>query len=662
MIEYVDMNKLGLFIVLMFSLFLVLGCSVEPSKPDLLPQPEVKAVTLISNSVVTEYDTIQEAVEAASSTSSSVIRLNKDMVLDSQVTIQDKSIVLIDANKNISITRAFSSDTANRMFVVSGNGSLSISSNNGTGVITIDGAKASGDESLSDRQVFACGLGEDDKNSVLILGSGVVIQNNVTSSKGSAVLSNGKLTMNGATIKNCTTTDNGGAIQLSYETVFKMKSGLIENNSAKYGGAINMAYTASADISGGTIRNNSASTGGGNIYLGGKSTMTIGNVVVTGGKYGSTDNDIGMGNGTSTEKTTLNISGSFDCGSLEIRGKNSLINISSEIGNHKTQISSTVSLSAVERIAMFSGTSADTQYGCFRWPDGRMYDDDANVRVRFFDGYFKATEESMWGDSTYIEFPDGKNMLIDVGYEETGNQIAKVLWAYGINKIDYFICSHFHSDHVFGFKSLINKGKIKVDNFISTTYMPLSGYGWLTQIFNANNINHIYWSAGSSATIGGVDFNVVWPLQERLTERPQATSVDTDPYTFVKGNSTDMNDSSLVFSFKYGDNTILFTGDIYTDAEAELLSLYPSSTFKCDILKAMHHGKNTSASDAFLQACDPDFAVAMITRTTSHSTIASGYEDNGIPLFTTRYSGDVVVTLKNSGYTYTKTKSSLTSE
>lgn len=241
---------------------------------------------------------------------------------------------------------------------------------------------------------------------------------------------------------------------------------------------------------------------------------------------------------------------------------------------------------------------------------------DGKLHVRFFsvDGV------DQWGDCTYIVLPDGQNMIIDLGYQEAGDIVADELLASGVNHIDYVIFSHCHSDHWNGFASILDKG-ITVGKVYSNGYIP-TNYYWALQRMEKANIPHEFLRCGDSFQIGDVSFDVLWPMTENLDF---ANLGATNAATTGTGSNLDINCSSLVFRMQFGDFSILFTGDIYKEAEAQILEKFKDdlSVLDCTVLKIMHHGKNTSSSKEFINAVAPEVAVSMGTA----NMIASVYTD-----------------------------------
>jgi len=74
-------------------------------------------------------------------------------------------------------------------------------------------------------------------------------------------------------------------------------------------------------------------------------------------------------------------------------------------------------------------------------------------------------------------------------------------------------------------------------------------------------------------------------------------------------SETDANRGSIVLKLHCGDTDAIFTGDADVTVEAELIRRFGAAQLACDLYKVGHHGSNTSASLAFLQAMSPAWAV-----------------------------------------------------
>ena len=76
------------------------------------------------------------------------------------------------------------------------------------------------------------------------------------------------------------------------------------------------------------------------------------------------------------------------------------------------------------------------------------------------------------------------------------------------------------------------------------------------------------------------------------------------------------NNLCIVVRLDYGDTSALLTADL--EGEGELYLLETGANLKADVLKVGHHGGNTSTTDAFLKAVDPEYAVISVGKGNKH--------------------------------------------
>ncbi len=72
----------------------------------------------------------------------------------------------------------------------------------------------------------------------------------------------------------------------------------------------------------------------------------------------------------------------------------------------------------------------------------------------------------------------------------------------------------------------------------------------------------------------------------------------------------EINNMSVVAMVEYGDNKLLFTGDV--ERKGEELMLSDGIDLDCDILKVSHHGSKDSSGADFIKAASPRFAVISV--------------------------------------------------
>ena len=103
------------------------------------------------------------------------------------------------------------------------------------------------------------------------------------------------------------------------------------------------------------------------------------------------------------------------------------------------------------------------------------------------------------------------------------------------------------------------------------------------------------------------------------------------------------NDTCVVSKLIFGKNSFLFTGDISSAAEKEIVN--SRENILSNVLKVAHHGSKYSTSDLFLQKVKPKIAVISVgaKNTYGHPTpeTLQRLENSGIKIFRTDKDGDV---------------------
>ncbi|MCQ2388005.1 MAG: MBL fold metallo-hydrolase, partial [Clostridia bacterium] len=98
------------------------------------------------------------------------------------------------------------------------------------------------------------------------------------------------------------------------------------------------------------------------------------------------------------------------------------------------------------------------------------------------------------GDATFINFGDGKNMLIDVGSDTdfAYNNLTNTLDYFGVDKIDYLILTHPDSEHIGNAKKILNNylvDKLYLSNVSDEVFLDLKE---IKSAATFKNVNIIY--------------------------------------------------------------------------------------------------------------------------------------------------------------------------
>ena len=91
---------------------------------------------------------------------------------------------------------------------------------------------------------------------------------------------------------------------------------------------------------------------------------------------------------------------------------------------------------------------------------------------------------------------------------------------------------------------------------------------------------------------------------------PEATLTVLHPRDTPQNADADIDDNSLVLHLRTGRVSFLFTGDIRSEAELQLIAR--RAALNSTVLKVAHHGSDTSTTREFLSAVDPQIAVISV--------------------------------------------------
>lgn len=226
------------------------------------------------------------------------------------------------------------------------------------------------------------------------------------------------------------------------------------------------------------------------------------------------------------------------------------------------------------------------------------------------------------GDCTILKIKgdtEDKTVMIDcMPNEQTAKtNIASALLRSGISHIDYFILSHWHSDHCSCLQYLYDNGYIDDDTIFYLPEDPDEQSEGLTREDNADKVV-VAQSQAWLATIAEWNCTVVYPIEDEILEvngcKFKFWNVDHSAY-YARA-WVDYNECSLCCTMTYGNTVVHFTGDIGTVACGK----YFDKLAKCNIFKANHHACGYAAVNRFMSAACPDIVVTMAGSNVIYST------------------------------------------
>ncbi|MCX6795458.1 MAG: MBL fold metallo-hydrolase [Candidatus Falkowbacteria bacterium] len=246
-----------------------------------------------------------------------------------------------------------------------------------------------------------------------------------------------------------------------------------------------------------------------------------------------------------------------------------------------------------------------------------------SVRLIFFD--------VGQGDSALIFLPDGRKILVDGGPDD---QVLIGLGKY-LNffdrKIDLLILSHEHDDHSLGLIQVIRR--YRVARIISATSFCDS-------------------HACESLFVATKSHNI--PSEVLMDYQKIIFGPNCNLELFPPSNPGDknINNRSLALRLVCGGAKVFLAGDGEKDEELGLLSL--GGDLSATVFKASHHGSDTSNSENFIKAINPQLIIISVGAGNSFKhpslSVLARFSSLGIRFFRTDINGNISLNFLGTSY------------
>ena len=243
------------------------------------------------------------------------------------------------------------------------------------------------------------------------------------------------------------------------------------------------------------------------------------------------------------------------------------------------------------------------------------------------------------GDAALLTMPDGATLLIDGGgkpqfsHDVSAHRrrsigetvVCEYLWYRGLDTIDYVLATHADADHIEGLNDVVTNFKVRSALF-GRTPSGDAEFAQFAQTLRARAVPLQILQAGDVLRFGDIQIDVLWP-----------------PNT--NADAPSRNNDSVVLRLRFGQRTILFTGDIEKAAEQFLST---PDRVRSDVVKVPHHGSRTSSTEAFVTAVQPKLAVISVGQKSMfghpHREVVERWQAIGAEVLTTGRSGMITVT------------------
>ncbi len=251
------------------------------------------------------------------------------------------------------------------------------------------------------------------------------------------------------------------------------------------------------------------------------------------------------------------------------------------------------------------------------------------------------------GDSALLTMPDGTTLLVDGGGRPNINQtnaedvdpaferdarsigegvVSQFLWSRGMDRVDYVLATHADADHIDGLSDVARNFHVR-GAIVARTPPDDPEYVRFAATMKETGVPVNQIGAGDVVRFGDVSAQVLWPAPSR------------------DGNAPSRNNDSVVLLVRYGDKSLLLTGDIEKQGEAAVLR--EGIDLTSDLVKVAHHGSRTSSIEAFIAAAHPSLAIISVGRTSPfghpNKEVVERWRASGAEVMTTGQRGTISV-------------------
>ena len=236
------------------------------------------------------------------------------------------------------------------------------------------------------------------------------------------------------------------------------------------------------------------------------------------------------------------------------------------------------------------------------------------------------------GDAEYIKTPDGSDILIDGGPDNSVlDQLGKVM-SFSDREINLVILSHPHADHLTGLIEVLQRYKVNEVWQTGVEY-PSATYNTFKNEIQNQNILNKYVVAGEIKNFSDVKIEVITPLS-----------------SLEKKSIDNVNNASIVNRLEYNKFSVLFLGDAETEIQKKIAKDMKVAT----VLKTGHHGSKNGTIEEMLAIIRPAIAVISAGKNNKyghpHAEALNLLKQYAVRIFRTDQNGTVEIDSDGNGY------------
>lgn len=204
----------------------------------------------------------------------------------------------------------------------------------------------------------------------------------------------------------------------------------------------------------------------------------------------------------------------------------------------------------------------------------------------------------------------GHTVIVDGGQKTHAPFLGRYIKANNGGKVDAWLLTHPHSDHVGALAVLLERQKSgELSDFANISLGEIYHNLAPLEFYRNNEESH------RLPMIEEIFRDIAYYDQSKVhSDIPGGTIIDIGGIHIEVMNSVYQipidpgNNSSIVYKITVGGKTLLATGDLPYEAAEQLMQDRGLEALKSDILQMPHHGQH-GGSEAFFRAVNPDYVL-----------------------------------------------------
>ena len=219
---------------------------------------------------------------------------------------------------------------------------------------------------------------------------------------------------------------------------------------------------------------------------------------------------------------------------------------------------------------------------------------------------------------------NGEFILIDGGNVADSQLVVSYLQQHGVEELLAVVCTHAHEDHVGGLAGVLAVFRTYHVYAPTRTYSSKC-FDDFAHYTDQQDLEITIPQPGDYLSFGGATMTILGPVE----------------------SYADPNNTSIVVRIDYGTTSFLFTGDMETQAENDMLEHWGEAyDWHADVLKVGHHGSETSTGYRFLREVMPTYGIISVGEGNSyghpHEEPLSRLDQAGVTLYRTDKLGTIL--------------------